>query len=172
MSRRPMLCPLGSSLALAAVALALTVPAAGVAQESRLASRGPRFFQAAWTGGSETDASAAPVLHRRVSLNLTSATLETALREVIRGADLEMSYSPRVVPLGRLVSIHAQGITVAAALTEILLDVPVDVSVTRGGVLALVQRMPRPPETADSGSVAGQVRDSATQAPLVGATIW
>src|SRR5689334_5461047 len=172
MSRRPMLCPLGSSLALAAVALALTVPAAGVAQESRLASRGPRFFQAAWTGGSETDASAAPVLHRRVSLSLTSATLETALREVIREADLEMSYSARVVPLGRLGSIHAQGITVAAALTEILLDVPVDVSVTRGGVLALVQRMPRPPETADSGSVAGQVRDSATQAPLVGATIW
>src|SRR6476620_7152272 len=104
---------------------ALSVASTVAAQQNLLASRGPRFLLAAWMPGRELDASAAPVLHRRVSLNLTGVTLGAALREVTRQAELEISYSPRVVPLDRRVSLMAQGITVAAALTEILLDVPV-----------------------------------------------
>ena len=165
-----MSCRLKSRLTL--ILCALSVASTVAAQQNLLASRGPRFLLAAWMPGRELDASAAPVLHRRVSLNLTGVTLGAALREVTRQAELEISYSPRVVPLDRRVSLMAQGITVAAALTEILLDVPVDVSVTSGGALALVRRAPRMPEAVDSGSVTGQVRDSATNSPIAGATIW
>ena len=42
----------------------------------------------------------------------------------------------------------AAGITVAAALTEVLLDAAVDVSVASGGHLALVQRVRAPASVA------------------------
>jgi outer membrane receptor protein involved in Fe transport len=151
----------------------LTAASTAVGQQSQLASRGPRFLLAGWVPGREVDASAAPVLHRRVSLDLTGVTVGEALKEVTRQAALEISYSPRVVPLDRPVSLHAQDITVAAALTEILIDVPVDVSVTAGGGLALVRRPPPGPvpEPVDSVAVAGQVTDSASGSPIVGATV-
>ena len=151
----------------------LTAASSAAGQESQLASRGPRFLLSAWVPGREVDASAAPVLRRRVSLDLTGVTVGEALKEVTRQADLEISYSPRVVPLDRPISVHAQGITVAGALTEILLDVPVDVSVTTGGALALVQRdLPDVvPVVVDSGAVAGLVSDSASESPIAGAAV-
>ena len=94
-------------------------------QQNHAPSRGPRFLLAAWSAGGELDASAAPVLRRRVSLAFSGGTIGEALKEVTRQADLEISYSPGVVPLNRLVSLRAQDITVATALTEILLDIPV-----------------------------------------------
>lgn len=156
--------------------LALSTLAAiphAVGQQAQVASRGPRFLLAAWAPGRELDASGAAVLRRRVSLDLSGGTIGQALKEITRQADLEISYSPRVVPLDRPVSLHARGITVAAALTEILLDVPVDVSVTGAGELALVRRARAAvrPGPADTGAVAGQVSDSRSRSPIVGATI-
>jgi iron complex outermembrane receptor protein len=154
------------------LSLTFAVAAVGFGQEGRAAARGPRFLAAAWPSPTATDATDAPVLRRRVSLNLSGVKLGVALKELTRQADLEISYSQRIVPLNRTVSLHARGITVAAALTEILLDVPVDVSVTAGGALALVPRagrLPWPP--ADSGAVAGEVRDSANGEPIAGATV-
>jgi hypothetical protein len=103
---------------LLALAGALLLPVSGAAgQEAQLASRGPRFLLAGWLPGLEQDASGAPVLHRRVSLDLSSVTLDEALKEITRQGGLEISYSPRLVPLDRSVSLHAREITVAAALT-------------------------------------------------------
>ena len=140
-------------------------------QQSQVSSRGPRFLSAAWSSGGETDASAAPVLRRRVSLGIGQGTIEEALKEITRQADLEIFYSPRVVPLNRIVSLQAHDITVAAALTEILLEVPVDVSVTDGGGLALVPRRPVARVPIDTGTVLGQVSDSGNGSPLAGATV-
>lgn len=165
-------CRLAPSWTLVLGVSMLVATSSALGQESQVASRGPRFLLAAWTPGTEGDASRAPVLRRRVSLDLSTVTIGEALKEVTRQAALEISYSPRVVPLDRTVSLHAQGITVAAALTEILLDVAVDVSVTSGGALALVPRTDPTPRVAfDTGSVAGQVRDSATGSPIAGATV-
>jgi outer membrane receptor protein involved in Fe transport len=173
MSRRLVSRRIAPSWTLVLALCLLTAASAAFGQQSQLASRRPRFLLAGWEPGREVDASAAPVLRRRVSLDLTGVTIGEALKEVTRQAALEISYSPRVVPLNRPVSLHAQDIAVAAALTEILLDVAVDVSVTTGGGLALVRRPPTAmsPERLDSGAVAGQVTDSANGSPIVGAMV-
>jgi outer membrane receptor protein involved in Fe transport len=143
------------------------------AQSGQVSARGPRFLLAAWTPGRELDASSAPVLRRRVSLDLHAVTVDQALKELTRQAALEISYSPRVVTLDRRVSLRAEGITVAAALTELLLDEAVDVSVTTGGALALVARAhpSAAPIAPDTGTITGQVRDRATGSALAGATV-
>lgn len=156
---------------LMALSVIAVVPGAAQ-QQGQGTSRGPRFLLAAWSPGRELDVTAVPVLRRRVSLELSQVTIDEALKEVTRQADLEIAYSPRIVPLGRVVSLHAGAITVAAALTEILLDVEVDVSVTAGGGLALVRRSPvAVRETADTGVISGQVSDSGSGAPVVGALV-
>lgn len=163
-------------LMLALCILAGAQSAAG--QESQGSPGGVRFLLAAWSPPREVDATTAPVLMRRVSLDLTGATLREALREITRQADLEIVYSLRVVPLDNPVSLHARDLTVAAALTEILAGVSVDVSVTVGGGLALVPREPRASAiaqagrgAADSGTVSGQVTERTSGAPIAGATV-
>lgn len=154
------------------LALFLSLVPAAVGQDTHAISRGPRFLLASWSTGVERDASSAPVLRRRVSLELVGATIGQALREITRQADLEISYSPRVVPIDRPVSLRARDITVAAVLTEILGDLSLDVSVTHGGALALVRR----PSTlaialADTGVVIGRVTDRQNDSPLGGASV-
>ena len=154
------------------LALSVFAVRAAIGQQGHGGSRGPRFLLAGWPAGQELDAHRAPVLWRRVSLDMTGKTVGETLKEIARQADLEISYSPRVVPIDRPVSLRAQNITVAAALTEVLLDGEVDVSVTRSGALALVRRTrPLVISPSDTGTVAGQVRDSATGSPIGGATI-
>lgn len=145
-------------------------------QESLGSPGGVRFLLAAWSPPREVSAAAAPVLMRRVSLDLTGATLGEVLREITRQAELEIVYSSRVVPLDRPASLQAKDLTVAAALTEILAGVPVDVSVTVSGGLALVPRKPREGSTGawaqvDRGAVAGRVTDGGSGSPIVGATV-
>lgn len=154
--------------------LALSGGAASVAwpQAHELALRGPRFV-AAWKPSEEAvDVSNTVVLRRRVSLDLTNVTADEALKEITRQADLEISYTNALLPSSKSVSLHAREITVAAALTEVLLDAGVDVAVARGGHMALVKR----PALAavpviDSGVVSGRVTDKATGAPIAGATV-
>jgi outer membrane receptor protein involved in Fe transport len=134
--------------------------------------RGVRFLLATLSPPREVDTSTAAVLRRRVTLELAGVPLGEALREITRQADLEMIYSPRVVPLGRPVRIHAKDLTVAAVLTELLADLSVDVSVTSTGALALLRRGPTEGGTApDSGRVNGRVTDSRDGSPLAGATV-
>ena len=166
-----MLCRVARSCALVlALALPLYIRGA-VGQQVEIASRGPRFLRATWGAGLELDASGSEVLRRRVSLDLSGVTLDRALKEITRQANLEISYSPRVVAVDRQVTLKARDITVAAALTEILLDVAVDVAVTPGGHLALVRRVYLPPPPVDTGSVVGRVTDGASGSPIAGATV-
>lgn len=160
-------------LAIPLFVLALSGGAASGAwpQALELASRGPRFF-AAWKPSEAVDVSNAVVLRRRVSLDLTNVTADEALKEITRQADLEISYSNALLPNGRSVSVYAREITVAAALTEVLLDAEVDVAVARGGHMALVKRPALVAVPAfDSGVVVGRVTDKATGAPIVGAAV-
>ncbi len=156
-----------------ALALSTEVAAGASAQALELASRGPRFI-AAWSpSGRAVEASNILALRRRVSLDLVDATVDEAIRKITRQADLEISYSKASLPAGHRVSLHVREITVAAALTEVLLDAGVDVAVGRGGEMALVKRPAALAEVSagDSGSVSGQVIDKATGAPIDGATV-
>jgi outer membrane receptor protein involved in Fe transport len=133
----------------------------------------PRFLLAAWTAGSASDASSAPVLQRRVTLNLADVTIDEALKEITRQVDLEISYSPRIVPLERRVSLYVRDVTTAAALAQILSGLHVDVSLTAGGGLALVpqRQRPRVQMSVDTGAVTGRVKDTANGSPIPGATV-
>ena len=92
--------------------LAIAAQASG--QEMQLASR-PRFLAVLPHSDRRVDASNAVILRRRVSIDLDGATVGTLLKEIARQADLELVYSEAIVPVSRPVTLHAQGITVAAA---------------------------------------------------------
>jgi outer membrane receptor protein involved in Fe transport len=154
------------------IVVAMLAPAGGARGQTQVATRGPRFVMAGSGGGGEGNASDAAVLRRRVSLELNGVTIDQALKALTDRAGLEISYSPHLVGVERTVTLRARDITVAAALTEILLDVPVDVSVTTGGHLALVQRARVPaPAPPDTGVVVGRVTDAQAGSPIVGATV-
>jgi outer membrane receptor protein involved in Fe transport len=144
-----------SRLPLTLVAL-LAIAASAFGQEMQLASR-PRFLAVLPHSDKRVDASNAVVLRRRVSIDLDGATVGTLLKEIARQADLELLYSEAIVPVSRPVTLHAQGITVAAALTEVLLDTGLDVLVSPTGQMALVQKAA---DVIQDGTVSGRVTDA------------
>src|SRR2546422_1874417 len=83
-----------------------------------------------------------PVLLRRLDLNLDGATLRKALAAIVAQSGLELAYSDDAVPLDRPVQLRATAISVAAALTDVLLDASVDVVFREDGTAALVKRPP------------------------------
>ncbi|MBA3345890.1 MAG: TonB-dependent receptor [Gemmatimonadales bacterium] len=162
------------SMSLLVLVFSAGAPSGASPQTLELASRGPRFIAAGTALGRGLDASTAVVLRRRVSLDLSNVTADEAIKEITLQADLGISYSKALLPSSRSVSLHVREITVAAALTEVLLDAGVDVAVGRGGQMALVRRLPSTKAdvpAADSGAVRGRVTDRATGAPIVGATV-
>ncbi len=156
---------------LAGLAVMLPAPRS-VAQGVALVARAPRFLMAGSSSSAEpveVEASRIASLRRKVSLDLDNVRLEEALHAVARQAGIRLVYVRSVLPLDSLVRFRSDSITVAAALTELLLGLPVDVLVSGGSQIALVrstaQRMA-------PGSVVGRVTDSTTGAPLVGASVY
>ncbi len=156
------------------------VAAAAGAQEVRVAvghDREPQFLmKVARRAPAPVAAGAVPARRRRVSVDGAGATLEQALTEVAAQAGLRLTYSKDVVGLDRPVQLKAERITVAAALTELLLDAGVNLVVTPAGHLAVVRKA-ADREAADreaaqqAGVVAGTVTDSASGRPLAGVQV-
>jgi outer membrane receptor protein involved in Fe transport len=130
-------------------------------------------FVAAWAPTMERAADRASVLARRVSLELTNVTLDSALKLLTARADLRITYSRAVLPAGRRVTLSANDIAVVTALTEMLFQSGLDVVVDRTGTLALVRCRHAVPAPAvqDSGRIVGRVTDKATGTPILGATV-
>jgi iron complex outermembrane receptor protein len=161
-------------LALLCAALPV-LPALVAAQElaDSVVSRGPRFLLAAAAAQPvPVDVSRTPVLRRRLSLDLNDVSLKAALKAISERAGLELVYSDDVLPVGTRVRLRADGITVAAALTDVLIDAAVDVVFSRTGRAALVPRAGagRAGDGAD-GTVRGQVTDAKTGQGIAGAAI-
>jgi TonB-linked SusC/RagA family outer membrane protein len=132
--------------------------------------RGPRFFYAVPAGGqARIDARNAAVLKRRVSVHFTHVALAAALDEIARQAGLNITYSRDVIPADASASVNADGLTVAAALTELLIDQPLDVVLSPSGNVALVRREPAP---GPPGTVIGKVTDVKTGQALSGAEVF
>ena len=142
------------------VALLLTWSRLAGAQvpDSDYAERGPRFLLASTAAPVpvRVDVTRTPVLRQSISLDLNRAALSDALREVSAKAGMQLAFSNTMLPAERTVTFRADHITVAAALTELLIDTQVDVLFSSDGRAVLVRRA----EAFQGGTVSGRVTDA------------
>jgi len=151
------------------VLLALAPLAAAQELTDSAASRGPRFLLAAALHPVPVDVSRTPVLRQRLALDLGDVPLKEALTAIAQQSGLDLVYSDDALPVGARVSLRAEGITVAAALTDVLADADLDVVFSRTGRAALVPRAKA--GVLDSGSVRGRVTDAKSGQPIVRAGV-
>src|SRR5262245_30394731 len=148
----------------------LVVASVAAAQDFAAVGR-PRFLfvTTGRDGTIEIDPGRTPIFQRRVTLTLEHATVGEALAAVSRQAGIRLVYSRDVIDTKAPARIRADAITVAAALTEILLGAGVDVVLSDGNRMTLApRRLPAPPM---NGALAGTVTDSSTGGALAGAAI-
>ena len=129
-------------------------------------SRAPRFLlaMAERRAPVPVDLKRSWVLRQPLSLALDGVTLKEALAEISRQARLNLVYADDDLPIAATVNLRADRITVAAALTDVLLDAGVDVVFTPDGRATLVKRPDGP--AVQLGSIAGRVTATETGAPL------
>jgi outer membrane receptor protein involved in Fe transport len=115
------------------------------------------------------DVARTPGLRKRISVAFDGVTLKEALTEIAQKGSLGLVYSRDVVSLDSPVHFEAANITVAGALSEVLLDAGVDVLMSPDGRAALIKR---PVAAAlQTGIIIGRVTDKTTGAPIAGALI-
>ena len=161
------------SIRIAIVAcFALVVSAADASGQQYAVAQGdggaPRFLFAVSRGETPVpvDAGSIPSLGRRIDLNLSDVTIDDALRAIASASRLQLVYSAQVVPVTKRVSVKASGITVAAALTEVLFKANVDVLLSGGRIV-----MVRGPKPLQVGTVTGRVIDASTQQGVAGVRV-
>ncbi len=142
----------------------------------QLADNGPRFVSVSTPHVPAIDMSNAPVLLRRVTLEFDRVALESALLAVAKQGRVRLLLSTATLPLAQPVTVHADGITVAAALTELLIGLHTDVQVSPDGAkLTLVPRDIDGARVAHrhqmAGTIAGRVTEAKTGQALAGATV-
>jgi TonB-linked SusC/RagA family outer membrane protein len=146
-------------------ALAL-FPHRAAAQYDPSESRAPRFLLAMAERREPVpvDLKRSWVLRQPLSLALDGVTLKEALAEISRQARLNLVYADDDLPIQATVNLRADRITVAAALTDVLLDAGVDIVFTTDGRATLVKRPEGP--AVQLGSIAGTVTATESGAPL------
>jgi TonB-linked SusC/RagA family outer membrane protein len=101
----------------------------GESGAASLAQRGPVFYAVSSTGV-RMDARNAEVLRARIALALHSASVPDALDTIAVRSGLAINYSRSLMPSEQRVTLVATEITVAAALSAILMDAGLDVQMT------------------------------------------
>jgi iron complex outermembrane receptor protein len=145
-------------------------PAAAAAQELALAARSPRFLLATQSSDRspvEVNPSRVESLRHKVTLNLRDVRLGAALDAIARQAGIKFVYVHGALPVDSVVQFRAEGLSVAAALTELLLGTPVNVLVNGTNQVVLV----RAEDRAAPGSVSGRVTDAKTGVGLSGVEV-
>ncbi len=144
---------------------------AAAAQDVALAARGPRFLFAPSSRSApvEIDARSNLLLRRVVSLDIEQPTVGRVLAAIEGQTGLKFAFSPAILAANRPVALQATTITVGAALFSILMDTGVDVLLSPGSRVTLVERVSAP--STASGAIVGRVTDAKTQAALAGATV-
>ncbi|MGH9891030.1 MAG: TonB-dependent receptor, partial [bacterium] len=152
------------------VLVTLARPTHGQDLATEAESRGPRFLLASASSTNPTpiDVARTPILKYRLSLELDGATIKQALAEISARSGLRLVYSDAVLPSGSRVYLRTEGISVAAALTEVLLEANIDVVFESAGKAVLLQRPPQPPV----GSIVGRVSDRATGTSIANAIVF
>src|SRR6266702_1453273 len=158
-------------LGLACVLSALPLRICATQMEEATASRAPRFLLAMAERATPVpvDLKRSAVLRRPLSIAFDSAPLKEALAEISRQAGLSLVYADDVLPAEMTVSLRADRITGAAALTDVLLDAGVDVVFSPDGRATLVKRPAGP--ALQFGSIAGTVTAVENGTPLPRAVV-
>ncbi len=138
-------------------------------QLAQLADRGPLFF-ARTESGKLVDARAAATLRKRISVDLENVSISDAITEIGRAAGLVVSFSGSLADLSRRTSLKAKGITVEAALTDVLVDVGLDVELLAGRRAMLVRHVNVVPQP-NLGTIVGRVTDSKSGQGMQNATV-
>jgi outer membrane receptor protein involved in Fe transport len=139
----------------------------------QLADRGPVFY-AVLPGGhvERLDAAHTVALTRRIALRLDEATVPEALRAIEGQTELRFAYDRAALATGVRVTLHADDITVAAALTQVLFDANVDVDIGSAGLASIHPRRTASLGTQQqAGTIEGKVTDAKTGAPIRSATV-
>ena len=150
-------------------AVGLATPGSAHAQELQLAAAGPRFLSTPDRNEPPSDVSTAPVLQRRVTLEIDRVALGDALQTIARQARLHFAVSREIVPVERPVTVHADGITVGAALFELLTGLGLDVQLSRdASTLSLIPRPGAmlPARRQGTATISGHVIDVALRSSL------
>lgn len=129
---------------------------------------GPTFFERSLDGRRRISAGGAAVLTRRISIRVTDAPMADVLDAIAAQARLHVAYSPGTVDVGTRITMHAEDLSVGAALTEVLIDAKVDVEILAGDQITLVQRHPL---RQAQRRLSGHVLDAGSRAPIAGAQI-
>jgi TonB-linked SusC/RagA family outer membrane protein len=153
-----------AGIVLAALMVSAIRFASAQTADTAYVERGPRFLLASARAPKPVDVRKTAVLRQRISLDLQGVPLADALRDVSRKAGVRLAFSDAVIPSQRNVEFRADNITVAAALTELLIDTGVDILFSRDGGGVLVRRQ------FQLAVIRGTVTDSAGE-PLQGALV-
>ena len=135
------------------------------ASADRMSERGPRFFLNTTPGPVRIDVAKTAVLKRRISVDFQNVKLSDALNEIARQAGLRLMWTGAVLPSERTVQLKAENITVAGALSEILMESDVDIVFERDGQAAVVKRLAMPGLPA-VGTITGRVTEAKTGAAV------
>ncbi len=147
---------------------AATAAGQDTVRQLQLADRGPRFLTAPTDHSPPGDARDAQVLRRTVTLEIDRVPLGDVLDAITRQTGVQFALTEERGAANRRVSLHADNMSVAGALFELLLDTGLDVEVSRSGMVWLVPRGTTATRrrTEGTGTIAGRVTDAATHAPL------
>jgi outer membrane receptor protein involved in Fe transport len=146
--------------------------AQALAKPLELASREPAFYAIVGSHIERAEARNVAVLRKHIALSLHNATIPEALSAIEGRTLLRFAFKPSILPPDETVSLDARDISVAAALTQILLDADVDVEIAPYGLASIVSRQPRkaaPDST--TGTIVGSVTDSKTHVGIPYATV-
>ncbi len=132
---------------------------------------GPAFFSVRTQDGARVDARQTPELERRVSVSLVDAPLGAALQSVAGRAGLEVTYSTELLPVSARVTVSADDVTVADALSRVLATARLDVLVSPDGHLTLVARAGDASRNDSSGELSGRLVDAEDGQPVPYATV-
>ncbi len=113
-----------------------------------------------------------PELQRRVTINVLDGTLLQVLGEIDRQAGLGLSYSSRVVPVDRRVTVRLRNVSAQRALETALLGTNIRLGKGGTGQVVLMRAVAEVATVADSvsGQVEGIVIDAPTQTPVANVT--
>jgi len=156
---------------LAAQDSTLRRPATPEEFRSESPTRGPTFFMDTAADGRRVDARDAAVLERHVSVTLIGVPLAPAVEAIAKQARLEATVSADLIPPGARVSMKADDVTVAAALTWVLANAGLDVLVGGDGHLTLVPHADVGAQADSSGVLTGALMDITSGEPVAYATV-
>lgn len=160
------------SFVLVGTALALATMSVSAAPQMTAQRQQPVRFLLASNGAPPValDVGRTPVLRQRLTLDLEGVTVREALTAISDRARLVLWYTDDVIAADRRVNLRADEITVAAALTDVLVDAGVDVVFNRDGSAVIVKRLASV-AVVQAGTVAGRVTDWTSREGVAGVAI-